>query len=257
QGHYTIDDLMKHPKTKEFGQKIFATLKISPKELEKKIIDGISTIGTTLITNITKSIGNILGLVVDFVIMTFAIFFILKDGPSFINTIQEYMPFTEDEKNRLGMQIRDIIVSTVYGGLIVAIAQGIITGITIAALGFKSPVLWGTATAVVSFVPLVGAAGVWVPAAIYLFFKGSIIKGIILVIVGIFAISMIDNILKPIFIGSRTKLPVVIIFFSVLGGLSVFGLIGLVAGPLVVALFFSIIQIFKDIYSQSSEGKKA
>lgn len=257
EGHYSIDDLTKHPKINEIAKRVFSSLKISPKEFEKKIIEGITTFGTTVITNLTKSIGNMLGLFVDFVIMIFAIFFILKDGPYFIRAIKEYLPFTNEEKERLGNQIRDVVVSTVYGGLIVAVAQGIVTGITMAALGFKSPVLWGTTTFIVSFIPLIGAAGVWGPAAIYLFVKGYIIKGIIFVLVGIFIISMIDNILKPIIIGSRTKLPIVVIFFSVLGGLSFFGLIGLVTGPLVVALFFSVIQIFKDIYSESSEDRKA
>ncbi len=240
-------DLIEHPRVYQVFQKILSIFNISAQEMEKRLLESLSGLGMNIISNITKNIGNVLGLIVNFVIMIFTIFFLLRDGNLFIRSIKDYMPFSESQKVNLGNQMRDIIVSTVYGGVIVAVLQGLLTGIALSLLGFKSPVLWGAATAVISFVPLVGASAVWAPAAIYLFVKGSIIKGIILVVVGVFGISMIDNILKPIIIGSRTKLPVLVIFFSVLGGLSVFGLIGLIAGPLVIALFFSVLQIFRDI----------
>jgi predicted PurR-regulated permease PerM len=240
-------ELIEHPRAYQIFNKVLSIQQISAEEFERRVIDSLSGLGMTIIAGLTKNIGNVLSLIVDFVIMIFATFFLLRDGAIFVKEIEGFMPFSEEQKRRLGAQIRDVVVSTVYGGIIVALLQGLITGITLSLLGFKSPVLWGTATAVVSFVPLVGASGVWGPAAIYLFIEGAIAKGIILVIAGIFVISMIDNILKPIIIGSRTKLPVVVIFFSVLGGLSVFGLIGLIAGPLVIALFFSVIQIVRDI----------
>lgn len=240
-------ELLENPHIYRVVEKMLSMLNTNIDELEKKFLENLSGLGMTIISNFTKNIGNVLGLVVDFVIMIFTTFFLLKDGHVFIKHIYTYMPFSEEQKVRLGIQFRDIIVSTVYGGVIVAVLQGVVTGITLSLLGFKSPVLWGVATAVVSFVPLLGASTIWFPAAIYLFIEGSITKGVILLLVGFFVISMIDNLLKPVIIGSRTKLPVLIIFFSVLGGISVFGIVGLIAGPLVVALFFSVMQIFREI----------
>ncbi|MFQ3573430.1 MAG: AI-2E family transporter [Thermodesulfovibrionales bacterium] len=242
-------DVMKHPKLYSAIEKVLSIFHMTTEELEKKVVEGIMGISKDILSRLTKSIGNVIGLFIDFIFMTFSIFFILKDGKSFLSKISEYLPFSPEQKERLITQFKDIVVSTVYGGIIVAIIQGVITGVTLAFLDFRSPVLWGFATSVVSFVPLLGASVVWAPAAIYLFVEGSIIKGIILCIVGIFGISMVDNILKPIIIGSKTKLPVVFIFFSVIGGIALFGLIGLVAGPLVVVLFFSVMQIFKDLVS--------
>ncbi|MCX8027141.1 MAG: AI-2E family transporter [Thermodesulfovibrionales bacterium] len=241
-------DLMQHPKLYSSFEKILSFFHMNAQEFEKKLEEAIINLSKEILSRVTKSVGNVIGFVVDFVFMTFSIFFILKDGKTFLSNISEYLPFSPTQKEKLIIQFKDIVVSTVYGGISVAVLQGILTGITLAFLGFKSPVLWGFVTSVVSFVPLLGAAVVWGPAAIYLFIKGSIIKGVILTIVGIFGISMIDNILKPIIIGSKTKLPVIVIFFSVLGGLGLFGLIGLVAGPLVVVLFFSVIQMVKDLY---------
>lgn len=244
-------DIMKHPKLYSILEKVLSVFHMTAEEFEKKIVEGIMSISRDVLSRITKSIGNVIGLFIDFIFMTFSIFFILKDGRTFLSKISEYLPFSTEQKEKLINQFRDIVISTVYGGIIVAVLQGIITGVTLAFLGFRSPVLWGFATAVVSFVPLLGASVVWAPAAIYLFIEGHIIKGIILTIVGIFGISMVDNILKPIIIGSKTKLPVILIFFSVLGGLSLFGLIGLVAGPLVVVLFFSVMQMVKDLIYES------
>lgn len=242
-----LKELLENPHIYRVVEKMLSMLNTNIDELEKKLLENLSGLGMTIISNFTKNIGNVLGLMVDFVIMIFTTFFLLKDGHVFIKHIYTYMPFSEEQKIRLGSQFRDIIVSTVYGGVIVSVLQGVVTGFTLSLLGFKSPVLWGVATAVLSFVPLLGASTIWFPASIYLFIEGSVTKGVILILVGFFVISMIDNLLKPVIIGSRTKLPVLIIFFSVLGGISVFGIVGLIAGPLVVALFFSVLQIFREI----------
>jgi predicted PurR-regulated permease PerM len=94
---------------------------------------------------------------------------------------------------------------------------------------------------------MVGTAIIWVPASLILLFQGAYAKGIALVLIGGLVISMVDNILKPLIIGGRTKMPTIIIFFTVLGGIKVFGLLGLIMGPLVFALFLSVFQIFKAI----------
>jgi predicted PurR-regulated permease PerM len=191
--------------------------------------------------------GNILTISLDFIFMSFSIFFFLRDGPEFLKKVRDYIPFSEEQKDRLVKLVRDIIISTIYGGIVVSIAQGTMAGIAFFLLGIPTPVVWGLATSIASFVPLLGAAGVWVPMTIYLFIENEITKGIILAIVGTFGISLIDNILKPIIIGSRTKMPILVIFFSILGGLKLFGLIGLVIGPLVLALFVSLIEIFRSV----------
>jgi predicted PurR-regulated permease PerM len=140
---------------------------------------------------------------------------------------------------------------------LVAIAQGIVGGIAFSLLGIPSPVLWGFAVSIASFIPLVGSLAVWGPAVVYLFVHGAVANAFALIVVGIFGISMIDYLLRPIIIGSRTKMHVLVILFSVLGGIQLFGIIGLVMGPLVLAVFVSVVKIFRKVESNTEDPAQA
>lgn len=243
----TIQKALENPGVRVLVERIISILDITEDELNKAIVKGISNIGNELIGRITKGLGNLVSLSINFIFMAFSIFFILRDGTEFLKRIRDYMPFSEDQKDRLTKQVHDIVVSTVFGGVVVAIVQGIMGGTAFYILGIPSPVVWGVAISIASFIPLLGAFAVWGPATVYLFIQGAVAKGIALAIIGSFGISLIDNILKPIIIGGRTKMPILVIFFSVLGGIKLFGLIGLVVGPLVLAIFVSVVEIFRNV----------
>jgi predicted PurR-regulated permease PerM len=228
-------------------EKATEMLGYTEEELDRAIINSMSGLGKDFVISITAGIGNIVSGIVDFFFMTFAMFFLLRDGPQVLSRAHEYVPFPEEEVRKLDLRIRDIIVSTIYGGVAVGVIQGIIAGVTFYFLDIPSAALWGFATAVASFIPLLGAFTVWGPVMVYLFIKGFMAKGFILAFIGLFGISMIDNVLKPIIIGGRTKMPILVIFFSVLGGIQLFGLIGLIMGPLVLAIFVSVIEIFRRV----------
>jgi predicted PurR-regulated permease PerM len=245
----TLQNVLQHPSIKKVVDKLLSLFNLSEGELNKAIIDTVSRLGKEMLGRITSGLGDIATISLNFIFMAFTTFFLLKDGPEFLKKVRHYMPlpFSKEQKDKLATQIRDIIISTIYGGVAVSITQGIIGGVAFSILGIPSPVVWGLAISIASFVPLLGAFSVWGPATVYLFIKGEVLKGIALAIIGTFGISLIDNILKPIIIGGRTKMPVLVIFFSVLGGLKLFGLIGLIMGPLVLALFVSVIEIFRSI----------
>lgn len=245
---------LQHQTIKAIIERLTSLFDITEAEIDKAIVDSISKLGKELVSRITKGVGDIVAVAVNFIFMAFSIFFILKDGTEFLSRIRNYMPFSEEQKDRLTTQMRDIIISTVYGGVVVAIVQGIIGGLAFYILGIPSPVVWGLAISIASFIPLLGAFTVWGPAVVYLFLQGAVLKGIALAIIGIFGISLIDNILKPIIIGGRTKMPILVIFFSVLGGIKVFGLIGLIMGPLVLAIFVSVVEIFRNIETDYNKG---
>lgn len=174
-------------------------------------------------------------------------FFFLKDGPDFLNKIKAYLPFADNHKERLASQVKDMIVSTVYGGVMVAMVQGFLGGTAFFALGIKSPVLWGSTMAIMSFLPMLGTFTIWGPASAYLLLHGSYMKGIGLLLFGTLVIGIVDNILQPVIISGRTKMPTLLIFFSVLGGINFLGIIGFIMGPLVLALFISVFAIFRNI----------
>ena len=242
-----LESLLQHPSIKAVTDKILSVFNLTEDELNKTIIDNISKLGKEMVGRITKGATNVVTISLDFIFMVFSIFFFLRDGPEFLSKTRDYMPFSEIQKDRLVKQVRDIIISTIYGGVVVSIIQGTIAGLAFFFLGISTPVVWGLATSIASFVPLLGAAAIWVPATGYLFLTGAALKGFILAIIGLFGISLVDNILKPIIIGGRTKMPILVIFFSVLGGIKLLGLIGLIMGPLVIALFISVIEIFRSV----------
>jgi predicted PurR-regulated permease PerM len=217
---------------------------ISEQEFQKALIENVTKIGQEAAGFVRTGLGNIVSGAISFVFMILSAFFFLGDGPEFIEKISKFMPFSMSQRERLLRQTKDIIVSTMYGGVTVAAAQGIIGGILFAALGISSAVLWGLTMFIASFIPMVGTFIIWGPAAGYLFFQGLYLKGTILVLVGVFIISAVDNILRPLIMKGKTKMPVIAIFFSILGGLKLFGFIGLIAGPLIFALFVSVFEIF-------------
>ncbi len=247
EGIGNLQQWLSNPRTLWIQERIKSTLNVENFNLADLISDSISRMGKNILGKATKGVANIASVFINFFLMIFAMFFMLRDAPDFIKEFRNYMPFSETQKDRLESQVKDMVISTIYGGVAVAVAQGTIGGVTFLFLGIKSPVLLGTATALMSFIPGVGAFSVWGPVVIYLFVKKAFIKAVILLFVGTFIISTIDNILKPIIISGRTRMPTLVIFFSVIGGLKVFGLIGLVLGPLVMAMFISVLEIFRNL----------
>jgi predicted PurR-regulated permease PerM len=206
-----------------------------------------------IVENISGQLTNLFSILVNFLFMIFTAFFLLRDGPGFLTAAKDFMPFHEKQKEHISTQVKDMIVSTVYGGATVAVIQGLLGGLAFAVIGISSPVMWGVAMALMSFVPMIGTFAIWGPASVYLVLNGSLLKGIGLVLYGTLVISMVDNILRPVIIGSRTKMPTILILFSVLGGIKLFGMIGFVMGPLIMAVFISVFEIFRHIEDEETD----
>ncbi|MBZ0157773.1 MAG: AI-2E family transporter [Alphaproteobacteria bacterium] len=240
--------ILHHPTIRSLLDRVSSALNISLSEAEvrKAFVSGISRVGKDLLGRLPGGVGNLASVVMDFVIMAFSIFFLLRDSADFLVKGRDYLPFSPEQKEKLSGQIKDIVISTIYGGVVVAIVQGIIGGIAYALLGVHSPALWGLTTAVASFVPLLGTFAVWGAITIYFLIMGMTGKAVILLLVGVLGISSVDNILRPVLVGARTRMHILVIFFSVLGGINLFGLIGFIIGPLVVALFVSMVEIFRN-----------
>jgi len=243
----SLSKIFEHPWVTWIVDKIEPLFGAENVDLKQTFIEGVQNIGHSMLSQITTGARNVFGALLNFVFMSLSIFFLLRDGPRFLARFRNYLPFSEDQKDTLEVQTKDMVVSTIYGGVVVALVQGTMGGLAFYFVGVPAPVLWGTAIFIMSFIPMLGTFSVWGPCVVYLFLQGQVAHGIILALIGVFGISMVDNILKPIIIGGRTKMPTLLIFFSVLGGLKLFGVIGLIMGPLVVALFISILEIFRNI----------
>jgi predicted PurR-regulated permease PerM len=177
-------------------------------------------------------------------VMLFAMFFLLRDGHTLARQVRDLLPLPESARDRLMTDTRDLIVASVGAGLLVAAAQGTIGGVAFWLLGIEGAAIWGVMMAFSSLIPLVGAALVWVPTALWLLLSGDVWRGIILLVVGIFGISLADNVLRPLLLSGRTTASGLVVFLGILGGAAAFGFIGLVLGPIVLVTAGSLLRLF-------------
>jgi predicted PurR-regulated permease PerM len=191
-------------------------------------------------------VGGSLWIVVQLLITLFILFYLLRDWLLVLEWLHDHSPFTERETTVIFQRIRDCLQATVLGNIFTALVQGILGGLMMGMLGLPFPILWGAVMAMCSLIPTLGAPVVWVPAVLMLLVQGSLGKGMILAVWGIFVIGTIDNILYPILVGKKVTLHTVPIFLSYLGGVVLFGFSGLVLGPLIVALTWAFLEIWRQ-----------
>ena len=242
-----INTVLHNPSLRNIINRLLKLISVSEAELQKTILENVSQLGKSLVGGVTGGLGNVASVITDFIFMILSIFFFLEGGSEFVAGIHKFIPFSIKHRDKLLKQTKDIIVSTIYGGVVVAIAQAILGGTAFSLLHVPSPVLWAFAMFIASFIPLLGTFAVWGPLAAYLFLKGAVLNSILLVIVGVLAISSVDNILRPLIIRGKMQMPTLAIFFSILGGIKVFGFIGFIMGPLVLALFVSVAQMLRYV----------
>ena len=175
-------------------------------------------------------------------IMLFALFFLLRDAERVAELVRSLLPFPEEERDQLMSEAHDLVIASVGAGLTVSAVQGVIGGIAFWALGAGAPVAWGVAVAICSLIPAVGASIVWAPVALWWLLTGEIVRGVILIIVGAGVIGLVDNVLRPVLLSGRTSVSGLVVFIGLLGGVSAFGFVGLVLGPIVLVITGTLLQ---------------
>ena len=244
KGFETLTQLQDHPRLKSLLDKIGSYKIFEGVDFRKGAVQSLKSIGGFIAGHTTDFFKNAVMFIVNVCIIFLTTYFFLIDGNRLVNFIKKLLPFSEIQKNRLEQRVSELVVGAIYGGLAVAVAQGVLGGIAFIAFGLPSPVLWGTAMAIFSFIPVIGTAAIWVPAGIFLLLTVSYAKGIGFLLFCTILIGSIDNIIRPIVIGGRTKLHTLVIFFSMLGGISYLGLLGFILGPLIAALCLSLLEIY-------------
>ena len=198
-------------------------------------------------------IGGLIGAIVQMFFVIFTMYYLFRDGDRIFDTIRDSLPLERKQAVAIMERSRDVIGASVYGVLAIGVIQGTLGGLAFWMLGVPSAIVWGVVMTFLSMIPMLGSFLVWVPAAIYLALTGHYVKAILLVLWGTLVIGMIDNFLRPKLVGSRTKLHELLIFFAVLGGLKVFGVLGIVLGPLVLAITLALVDVFR-VVDDSSEA---
>jgi predicted PurR-regulated permease PerM len=220
-------------------------------QAETIVVDAARQAAVFLASQSPSLLKNTAGFLFDLVIALFATFFLLRDSHAIVDVIRRVLPMEESARERLLSQIRALVSVSVTSAAIVAGVQGLLGGLVFAAVGIEAPVFWGVVMAFCCLLPL-GAWVVWLPAAIYLWANGAVVRAIIVVALGLGIVSAVDNVLRPVLLSERTSLNGLLIFVALLGGLGAFGALGLVLGPILVALLLALLKSYVDSSERST-----
>jgi predicted PurR-regulated permease PerM len=204
---------------------------------------------------VKQSAGFLKGLALGFInifILFFALYYFLKDAPLLIKKLMKISPLPMKHNLELLNKFKEISTATLIGIFLTSIIQGIIGGLGFFVVGIPNALLWGTAIAFFSLIPIVGTSLIWLPASIILLLSGNTVGGIVLFFWGILLVSTIDNFLRAYLIGNRVKMNPLLTFLAVFGGITLFGLIGVILGPLILMLFFTFLHIYELEYKPSA-----
>jgi predicted PurR-regulated permease PerM len=188
--------------------------------------------------------------VFHFIVMLYTMYFFLTDGPRLVETVLAYLPLTEEDKQRMLHKFVSVARATLKGTLLIGAAQGGLAGLAFWAVGIEGAVFWATIMTVLSIIPGIGAALIWVPAAVILFAMGSIWQAIALTLFCAIVVGTLDNLLRPVLVGRDTRMHELLIFFSTLGGLMLFGAMGFILGPVLAALFVTAWEMFGTAFER-------
>lgn len=190
-------------------------------------------------------VSNIASFIAKSFFVVFTMYYLFKDTDSILNKLPSVLPVSADQSEAIIRRTQEVVSASVYGVVAIASMQGLLGGFAFWLVGIPSPILWAVLMTFVCMIPIAGSFLVWLPLSFYLIARGHWTSGIILILWGTFVISLVDNFLRPKLIREQTKLHELFVFFSVLGGIGVFGLLGIVLGPVILAITIGLLQTFK------------
>jgi len=223
---------------------VFSSVQLS-NEIGSVLSSFITKISNSLMNIFSKLISNFPILLLQFFVVFFVFFVVLKDQENFVDYIRSLLPFSKEVENRLFRSSREITTSIFYGQIVLGIISGIIVGISFYIFNVPNAFILTILAAAAGILPILGTTIIWVPVAIYLFVIGSIYPAIGIVLFGIFS-SSVENFVKPIILARWINLHPSVVFIGMIGGTFVFGILGMILGPLILAYLLIILEIYRD-----------
>jgi len=218
---------------------------------QEAIVERIKGMSGTIAGRTLGFVGGVFGALVQVFFVIFTMYYLFRDGDRIAKALPDVLPLERKQSAVILERTRSVISASLYGVLVIAIIQGTLGGVAFWALGIPSAIVWAVVMVFLSMIPMAGSFIVWVPAAIYLAATGHWGKAILLAAWGALVIGTVDNLLRPKLVGEKTKLHELFIFFSVLGGLHVFGVVGIVLGPVVLAITLGLLDVFRQAENTS------
>jgi predicted PurR-regulated permease PerM len=219
-------------------------------DLRAILLRALNTGANVLVEQMTLGAANLFVIALKFLLMLLTLFFVFRDGEAFYRWVRDTLPFAPTQQERIFTRLGQTVNAVTYGIGITAAVQGVLAGLLYWILGVPFPAFWGLLTAIVAPIPLGGTGLVWGPAGVYLILAESLVRGVVLLACGALLVSTIDNVLKTYLISGRTRLPPLILFFALLGGLKAYGVLGFFVGPLLLALVIDGVALYRDISAE-------
>ncbi len=241
----SLSDLQQFPWMARINVWLEAHTGISAEQVQEWLVSATREVLTRVATTGGGVFLGALGSLVGFAIMLFLLFFFLRDGDTLLARARRLIPLDEERKERLFSQLSGVTRAIVVGTSLTAVLQGVLVGIGFRICGLPSPVVFGVLAALLSMLPVGGSAFVWAPAAIWLFVDGRWGFGTFMLVWGLL-LGGLDNVLRPYLISGRAKISALAVFIGVLGGISAFGAIGIIAGPVVLSLVLALIEFAEE-----------
>ena len=216
----------------------------SQEQLLQQVGTAAKTAGAFLVTFASRMTATTAAFVLNLFVMLYAMFFFFRDGDKILERIFYYTPLSDEDETRMLTQLASITRATVKGTLVIGVIQGALAGIAFWVAGIEGAALWGTIMTILSIIPGIGAALVWVPAVIILFVTGQYLTATLLAAWCAAVVGTVDNFLRPMLVGRDAKMPDLLILIGTLGGLFLFGPIGCIVGPIVCGLFLTVWDIY-------------
>jgi predicted PurR-regulated permease PerM len=216
-----------------------------------KRIEGLATeAGRQAGQIVEQGVGFVFSLTITLCIL----FFMLRDGPQMASGVRRVLPFGQERNARLLALIHDIVSTSVTSTLVIAVVQGIVGGIAFLLLGVPGALLWAGLMTILAVLPVAGATLVWAPAALWLVLSGSFVKGLVLALVGVLILGNVDNVVRPLMLAGRARMSTLVMMITLLGGVSAFGFIGIVLGPVVGAVLTALVKTYALVPETESEA---
>lgn len=228
------------------------------KILPGDVVFDINKKATDFIYYISNNIANIFRTTISaffsFILMLLIIFYFLKDGAKWKENIIIFSPLGDKDDKKIITRLAQAVNAVIKGYLLIALVQGILMGLGLWIFNIPNPALWGVVAAVMSLIPTFGTALVSVPAIIFLFVTENTVSAIGLLVWAVVVVGMVDNFLSPLIVGKKINIPSLLILFSVLGGISLLGPVGILVGPLTVSLLYTLISIYRNEFKQNAQN---
>ena len=232
-------------------------IEITGDELKKGVSDTAKFVGLFLFEQARAIASNTLAFLINFFLMLMVIYYLLLDGDKLVTYIIDLSPLPTDQEQKLIGKFSDIAGAILIGNGLGGFIQGLLGGMSFWLFGLPSAFLWGVIMGLLAFLPIIGIGVVFIPTSIYLVLKGRIAAGIFFLIFYLLLSMGIEYIFKPRLVGQRVKMHPLLVFFAIIGGLKLFGILGIIYGPLVVTAFMTLAEIYRSSYQQLVETKES